>query len=443
MGPVRELIEKFRHSDGRIKVASALGILALAAAIAVFGVIPAFAGNGLPSNAGVQPIEIDYGGGDGGCAFIGSTYTEYHINNPMTGSYPLPGGGSVDLVVSGADTMFSYTFSNPNVAAFQITVNGGQKSLKYDNAASTGGPRNSDGALHAPTKGNSQTNLFKLSHINFCYGSGYSVSGVVYDDANVTGDYEAGTDNPEQGVRVTVLQSGTVKYSTLSLANGSYSFNLPNGTYTLCEQARTGRAQTEPTSGADCGTLGSYEAVGYSVTVSSAAISGKDFGTATELCGQTLTVSGSVFSGNIVIFASGNDEAECIDKVGSLFETNDGEGGFTLNFPLAGGGSIAAIADITKTFTGTAFVDLTYSQGASDTNGFQVVPWCGLRTKVSPPDGNQFNPYLDDDTMYPSLAGIVDPGTTDPSTACRVFVSENAEGTQRNILLIQGDPQFR
>ncbi len=440
MGPVKELFEKFRESDGRIKIATAVGVLGLAIAIALFGVIPALAGNGLPSNAGVQPVEINYGGGSGGCAFIGSTHTELHINNPMTGSYPLPGGGgTLDLVVSSGDTMFSYSFSESTKAAFQITVNGGQKSLKYDNAASAVGPRNSDGGLHAPTKGNSQTNLFKLSHINFCFDTAYGLSGTVYDDANVSGDFESESDTPESGVDITVLASG-VSYTVASGTDGGYSFSLSPGFYTVCEETREGRAQTEPTSGADCASLGAYEAFGYGVTITSSAVTGKDFGTATELCGETLTEDGEIFDATIVIFLAGNDEADCEDKAGSLFEETIGEV-VTLNFPLTGSGSIAAIADIEKTFTSpTLFVPLQYTQGPGDTT-IDDIPWCGLRTKTGT-DGNQFDPFLADDSMYPSLSGITDQPSGDPAVACLVKVFEDAEGLQRNILLIQGDPRF-
>lgn len=58
--------------------------------------------------------------------------------------------------------------------------------------------------------------------------------------------------------------TGTVTASTVSNADGTYGFwNLPAGTYTVCEQVQSGWAQTYPTNGAPCPT-----GQGYTFTLS-------------------------------------------------------------------------------------------------------------------------------------------------------------------------------
>lgn len=147
-------------------------------------------------------------------------------------------------------------------------------------------------------------------------------------------------------------------------------------------------------------------------------------------CGDELTRKESVWDANIEIFLDGNNETPCEDKYATLFVTGD-----VLNLPFFGSGSAAAFAKLTKNFTSPEdFVPLEYSLGPNDDNWVDV-PWCELRGKTGI-DGNQFDPYLDDDAMYPSLDGFTDP-------VCQVFRSENIEGVQLNVLLIQDDPRFR
>ncbi|NNL48619.1 MAG: DUF11 domain-containing protein, partial [Acidimicrobiia bacterium] len=177
MSTTKSIYRTFQSSDGRVKVATLSGIGLLAAALVlVLAVLPAGAGAGDESAAGVIPTEVEYGGGSGACAVYGDSRSEIHINNPMTGTYT-DGTVAVDIVVSANDTKFSYAFVDPTYAAFDVIVNGGSRNTWFDNDGGTStvppdfgpvGPLSADSALHAPTKGGS-SNLYKLSHINICY----------------------------------------------------------------------------------------------------------------------------------------------------------------------------------------------------------------------------------------------------------------------------------
>jgi uncharacterized repeat protein (TIGR01451 family) len=175
----RKIFESFQSSDGRVKLATLSGIGLLAAALVlVLAVLPAGAGAGDESQAGVIPTEVEYGGGSGACAVYGSSRPEIHINNPSTGFYDSPDGAvRVYLDVSEGDTKFTYMFVDTTYAAFDVIVNGGSKNTWFDNDGGTStippdfgpvGPLSTDSELHAPTKGGS-SNLYKLSHINICY----------------------------------------------------------------------------------------------------------------------------------------------------------------------------------------------------------------------------------------------------------------------------------
>jgi hypothetical protein len=169
MRSARRIYRAFRRSDGRIRLATLFGVSAVVTVIALLvGVLPVFAIAGDQLDADVEPKEILYGGGDGGCAFVDSTAAnELHINNPTA----KPGvftDGTVTITVDvySSDTLFSFTVNTPGFAVYDVTVNGGKKSNRYDYDGGPG-PVGTDEDLHAPAKGNGQ--LFKLSHINFCY----------------------------------------------------------------------------------------------------------------------------------------------------------------------------------------------------------------------------------------------------------------------------------
>ena len=93
---------------------------------------------------------------------------ELHINNPSDGTFTGPDGTQISIDVKKGDKMFDFELVNqPNNAVFDVIVNGGSKNTHFD-YDEVGAFLRSDTELHAPTR--SGNRLFKLSHINFCYG---------------------------------------------------------------------------------------------------------------------------------------------------------------------------------------------------------------------------------------------------------------------------------
>lgn len=432
-----------RLTGGRVWASRLLVLGLLGALVGLVAIIaPALAAPGDPippeSAQGVTPIEVPLGGQDNDCSasVVGlDDLYDFRIVEPNGTYTDTQSGSTVTFEVE------TYTVRGEEYMDFTVTgalirglvIKGGDNSAFYSYSPNV----SDDSETHATLKTNGK--LHQVSHASFCYETTVELSGLVYDDADFDGSFDATAgDTPEEGVQVTATSSDNT-YQTVSDENGNYQFNLPAASYTVCEEARENRLQTEPTSGADCDPE-SFEALGYMRDLTSGPSSGNDFGTAAEICGQILDDNFTVFVDvYIEVFENGNGESACENKAGSIYEI-DG----VLHFPLVGDtdGEAAAIAILEKEFSDPEdFGPLQYSQDL-DTDPFEIVPWCALRS-VTPADGDQFEDYLDVDTMYPSLSGITDPDSGDESVACRVFVSENVEGTQVNVLLIQDDPRFR
>ena len=424
---------------GRIGLAGLVAAVIASLGVILFTVLPAGAGGGDPSALGVEPTEVNLGGQPNDCAAVASAAThELRIENPQNGgTYDGPANVSLTLTVTPDDKHMDYVLTGDAVV-FDVIIKGGQKSTHFDYDATTvPGPVKADQALHAPTKGNG-ANLFNISHVSFCYEEALTVSGTVFLDDDLDGVRDAGEQGEADRVITAYGSSGSV--STVSAGDGSYSFALSAADdYTVCEDAVAGFVQTGPTNTA-CTSLGAsaqHEDGGHELSNLSADTTGLDFGNAAEICGQTLVEDGVVLDGTFELFAQGNNESLCENKVGVLFEDANN----VLNLPLFGDGEVAGIGVITKTFSGPAtFTPLTYSPTLA--GSFEELPWCGLRPKDGN-DGNQFDQYLDDPGTYPSLSGITDPVSGDPSVSCKVFVSENASGTQVTVVLVQDDPYWQ
>jgi hypothetical protein len=294
MSWTRRIYRKFRSSDGRIKIATLFGVLAVAALAVLVGVLPAIAGNGDPSGLGVQPVERGYGGGAGACdaEFTGlpsAASHELHINNPIEGTYtgPDPDGTQVEIFNVVDDETFSFRFlndSNPvTMAAFDVVVNGGSQNTHYDYDGSGGpGPVQGDSLLHAPTKGGS-SNLFRLSHVNICYDEFVpNVTGIKYHDRDTDGDFDKTEEEGLAGWTITAFGGTGDPVTTETGADGSYTLgNLGAGTFTICEKTNTEGlpddgtgfewtwTQSEPKNSAllyaECTEFDGYEPDGYSI----------------------------------------------------------------------------------------------------------------------------------------------------------------------------------
>ena len=120
------------RSAGRTTVASMAAVALVASSLVLItSVLPAGAGAGAPSSAGVQPTEQDLGGQPDDCAAVGSVASyELRIPNPQTGNVvpSAPAGVSFDLTVSGDDKLFDLAQSNFDQCEFSRD----EKPVQYD-----------------------------------------------------------------------------------------------------------------------------------------------------------------------------------------------------------------------------------------------------------------------------------------------------------------------
>lgn len=296
MSSVRRLYYAFRSSDGRIRIATLLGVSGLVMALAIFLMLPASAGDGDPSGAGVQPTEVSYGGGPGACAVFSDAAFELHINNPMDGTFTGPDGTRVTLEVSDDDVHFNFAFvNNPEKAAFDVVVNGGSKNTHFDYDGSIGA-RRTDTALHAPTKGGS-SNLYNLSHVNICYDVAplASVSGTKFHDHDADGAKDGSFEPGLGGWTIAAFGPNGIAGTAVTASDGSYSIaGLAPGEYTICEATNTDGlpistdervtwawTQSAPSDNSLCGE--GYAPAGHTVTVETSDITGRDFGNLREV----------------------------------------------------------------------------------------------------------------------------------------------------------------
>lgn len=105
-------------------------------------------------------------------------------------------------------------------------------------------------------------------------------SGVKFHDLDADGVKDSG-EPLLSGWEITLVGTdglgNAVSLSTLTDANGAYSFTVNPGTYQVCETHQSGWMQTFPTAGADCSSQGG--GLGYAITlVSNETDSGNDFG---------------------------------------------------------------------------------------------------------------------------------------------------------------------
>ncbi len=206
------------------------------------------------------------------CADIGSSAEfSFKIDPPKTQTYTGPDGGKFEVTVSGNGRTASVESDR---SMSEIIVKGGPAGAniyRYEPAVS------SASGLQVPKDGNRS---FAISHIEFCYDAGVTLSGVKFDDADFDGSRGAGEDGLE-GWTISVYGAGGAGGALASAqtgVDGSYSFTLPLGDYLVCEEARSGWVQTSPDNN-ECGDIEGVAPGGHSVELTTAS-SGNNFGNA-------------------------------------------------------------------------------------------------------------------------------------------------------------------
>jgi hypothetical protein len=177
MASARQVLGKFKSSDGRIKIKTLSGVSMLVAVIALLvGVLPAIAHGDGTTTHDVHPVVVSYGGGPGACSATiegrlpSAAGNELHINNPTPGTHQLEGPDgtrfSINVRDIAAGRVFDFRVLTEGVVVYDVIVNGGPNNHHYDY---DGGPGTvtGDDKLHAPRK--NARSLHNLSHINICY----------------------------------------------------------------------------------------------------------------------------------------------------------------------------------------------------------------------------------------------------------------------------------
>ncbi|MEU8028332.1 hypothetical protein [Streptomyces sp. NPDC049099] len=139
-------------------------------AVAALGVAagPASAQAGPPSDAGVQPVEVE----DNPPVSCPAGATGFRVEDPTTGTVSIPGDGTFQLTVTDTTAGQVFSFSIPATdqrAAVKVTAKGGTGGANvYTYDSTTGFPTGitMDGSLHAPI--NPSGKFADLSHIDFC-----------------------------------------------------------------------------------------------------------------------------------------------------------------------------------------------------------------------------------------------------------------------------------
>ncbi|GGU75390.1 hypothetical protein GCM10010260_04340 [Streptomyces filipinensis] len=129
---------------------------------------PALAQAGPPSDAGVQPIEVD----DNPPVSCPTGATGFRVEDPTTGSVNIPGDGNFTITVTDTTAGQVFSFDIPTAdhrSAIKVVAKGGTGGANvYTYDSTTGFPNGitMDGSLHAPI--NPSGKFADLSHIDFC-----------------------------------------------------------------------------------------------------------------------------------------------------------------------------------------------------------------------------------------------------------------------------------
>ena len=142
-----------------------------------------------------------------------------------------------------------------------------------------------------------------------------SVGGLKWEDVNANGTRNAG-DDPLAGWTIRAYNAqGGVAGSTTTAGDGTYTFTLNPGTYTICEVNQAGWHQSSPSNTLCQGLAGDVAPGGYSVTVTSlGSITGRDFGNWQE---------GSITIKKVAVPQDAQDFAFTTTNLGGGFSLDD------------------------------------------------------------------------------------------------------------------------
>lgn len=295
MAPAVRVFRQFRASNTHVKAATLTGLAGLVLALAfLMGVFPAIAESDGPD---VDPIFVEYGGGDGACDFVESAAEhELHLNNPKSGTFTGP-DGTTEFLITVDGNFLDFEVLTPGMGVYDVVINGGEHNNHYDYDDNGDGPVTEDDGLHAPRKGGPNSPPHNLSHTNICYDElplG-SVSGTKYHDRDADGAQDLSEEFGLEGWTVAAFDSeDNLVGSDDTDSDGLYTIgNLAPGTYTICEQTNTNGlpshpstdvtwawTQSEPsdTTLGDCSSFDGYEPRGHTVTINGDDVGGFDFG---------------------------------------------------------------------------------------------------------------------------------------------------------------------
>ena len=249
-------------------------------------------------------------------------------------------------------------------------------------------------------------------------------------------------------------------FTESSTTDGSYSFALSPGVYTLCLEAREGFEQTIPdldlnpgfVGGVDCSKLGStgqHELVGYRVDLTVGSSDGKDFGNFAVFPCVGEDVVGNLLlegiEGSFAIFS--NSQVECGNKAGETIFNGEGAEP-VVGIVLDGSGQAVGRAVIKRKALTPLAASINPLEYSPTGVGFDDLPWCNYRafTVNDPVTGLDDGPQFIDDigtAWYPTLDNLDDQFGGVPIN-CKVTEGQDLFGDIVTVVFFNAvDPFYR
>ncbi len=196
------------------------------------------------------------GGGDPSGSVVGSKWEDLNADGNWDGGELGLAGWTVTLTdgtytaATTTDSSGDYSFDNVPVGTYSVceTAQGGWYASYPDTDINNN--------CHPNVVVSENLTTFGINFGNYRYAT---ISGHKYEDVN--GDGVVTGDPTIAGWNVAI--TGPVSWAPQTNGTGAYSVTTAPGTYTICEEARTGWAQTFPGAGFACGN----GTEGYQVTV--------------------------------------------------------------------------------------------------------------------------------------------------------------------------------